>query len=186
MEALGRLAKAEDRERVLDDLARMKAKADRRGGVAKSIQPLVAETNQAVRIAAIRALGVWGDKEQVPLLIDAMDHEDGFTRRAAAIALKHFPDERAIPVLVKRMSDSSCTGESIAALIAIGPAVEKSVQPALNSKDAFAQAAAIKVVKGVGTADSVFALRKIAATKFYPADLADEAIKAINARSKKK
>jgi len=185
-EALARLTKPEERERALGDLSRMKPKADRRTEVAKSIQPLTADTNQSIRIEAIRALAVWGDKEHVPLLIEAMDHEDGLTRRAAAIALKQFPDERAIPVLVKRMSDSACTGESVAALIAIGPVVEKAVLPLLSSKDAFAQAAAVHVVKDVGTADSVPALRKIAATKLYPAGPAEEALKAIAARSKKK
>jgi hypothetical protein len=174
------------RANAAGDLSRMQPKEDRRAEVAAKLAGLVDDPHQGVRVDAVKALGVWGSREDVPTLLRALDHEDGLTRRAAAAALRRFRDERAVPALVRHLKDAQCTGESVAALVAVGPAVEKSVIPLLSSKDTFEVAAAIDVLKEVGTADCVPALQKIAAGKFYPAGKAAEAVQAINARLRRK
>jgi hypothetical protein len=84
------------------------------------------------------------------------------------------------------LGDLQCTGESAKALIDIGSAVERSVIPLLSSMDVTEQGAAIDVLKEVGTVDSVPALQKVVAGKSFWGNKAAEALKLINARSKKK
>jgi LSD1 subclass zinc finger protein len=186
--ALAGLDKPDDFSRAgaAADLGRMTPKADRRADVVKKLGELTADPQQSVRVEAIKALGVWGTGDDVPTLVRALDHEDGFTRRAAALAVRRFRDERAVPALVRRLGDTNCTGESTKALIDIGSPVEKSVIPLLSATEVTEQGAAIDVLKEVGTVDSVPALRKVVAGKTFWSDKAAEALKLINARSKKK
>jgi HEAT repeat protein len=186
--ALANLDQPDDfaRSGAAADLGRMTPKDDRRTEVVQKLTELAADPGPASRVEAVKALGVWGTKDDVPTLIRALDHEDGATRRAAALAVRRFRDERAIPVLVRRLADTQCTGESAKALIDIGSAVEKSVIPSLSSTDTTEQGAAIDVLKEVGTANSVPALQKVVASKSFWGNKAAEALKLINARSKKK
>ena len=67
------------------------------------------------------------------------------------------------------------------ALIAIGPPAEKAAQKLLAHRDRGIRTEACKILKAVGTADSVDALKKAAGDKFLkPA--ADDAVKAIEMR----
>ncbi|QJW97143.1 HEAT repeat domain-containing protein [Frigoriglobus tundricola] len=147
---------------------------------------MTTDPQQSVRVEAVKSLGVWGTRDDVPTLIRALDHEDGATRRTAALAVRRFRDDRAVPALVRRLGDPQCTGESAKALIDIGPAAERPVIPALASTDVTEQGAAIDVLKEIGTVDSVPALQKVVSGKSFWSTKAVEALKLIRARAKKK
>ena len=101
------------------------------------------------------------------------------------MALGRIHDERAIPALIKHMNDGGTTEETSAALISFGPSLEKQMISLINPKDPIVMEVAISVVKSIGTADSIPALRRIVQSKHFDAPLAAAAIREINMRRKK-
>jgi hypothetical protein len=186
-DALAKLHDPDSRVNAAAFLGRMKPKPNRSAEVAKKLAGLVNEPKADIRQEAIKALGVWGDKEYVPVFIQAAGDEDGLIRCAAVKALRPFRDERAIPVLVRLLFDPiPCRDEVASALIEVGPPAEKAVLALLSTTQGFDQGKVIDILKEIGTAESLPPLRKIAASDLFAAGKAKEAIQAINARAKKK
>jgi putative membrane-bound dehydrogenase-like protein len=74
-------------------------------GVAVPLRSLIEDQESAVSRAAISALAALKDRDSVPAILAAADREP--TRFEAGLALTQFGDPRAMPVLVRNLSDKN-------------------------------------------------------------------------------
>lgn len=154
---------------------------ERRGEVVKALEPLVNDSDHFTREWAIEALGVWGTKETVPILLKAMKQKE--SRGAAMKALGHLKDERAIEPIADRLEDFFDRGPAAEALKKMGPAAENAVLKQMNHTDNQVRLTACDILKTIGTAKSLPALRRaVAEGDFFLKPKAEETIKAIKAR----
>jgi predicted Zn finger-like uncharacterized protein len=129
--------------------------------VARALDPLVKSSDHRLREAAIQALVKWGTKDNVDTLVDALQKGNlglGGARAAAIQALGATKDDRAAPAVAARLGDFFDREHAAAALEAMGPGAEKSVLPYVGHNDAGVRVLACRVLKTVGTKDSLKAL----------------------------
>jgi HEAT repeat protein len=115
------------------------------------------------RAAAVRALGVWGTKEQVPRLVEFVSHNSQDMRWGACEALARLKDPRGAAPVAHRLQDPWDRGKAVEALSSYGPAAEEAVIPYLKSTDVrkhWIKQDACKVLKVIGTAKSIPALEE--------------------------
>ncbi len=153
----------------------------RRAQVAAALEPLMNDPHWVARDAAIEAMGVWGSGDNVPALLRAMNHRE--SRRAAMKALGRLKDERAAEPLASRLEDFADQHTAAEALMAMGPVAEKAVRQRLNHHDQFVRSEVCRVLKVIGTRDSLPALRAVVAENdFFVSGEASAAVRAITAR----
>ncbi|MEM0983561.1 MAG: HEAT repeat domain-containing protein [Planctomycetota bacterium] len=63
------------------------------------------DTDDGVRQAGVRALGLHGELSDAPVLIERLDDESRLVRLAAARALQRIHDPEAVPVLIERTDE---------------------------------------------------------------------------------
>jgi hypothetical protein len=147
----------------------------RRDEVARALEAALTEPDQHTREQMIDALGVWGTKETVPLLLQAMNQKEG---RAAAIrALGNLKDERAIDPIAELLAKNEELGEVGDALKKLGPAAEKAVLKQLNHEVLLVRWKVCEILQAIGTKTSLPELEKVAKDLGGPADQAITAIK---------
>jgi predicted Zn finger-like uncharacterized protein len=130
---------------------------------------------------AIEAIGVWGDKDSVAVLLKAM--QDKETRGAAMRALGRLKDERAAGPIAERLAEFFDRHEAAEALKRMGPIAEKAVLNCLNHPDKQVRMEACSILGAIGTRQSLPALEKAAKSKDFLVSVhAKRAIEAINAR----
>lgn len=160
----------------------------RRAEVIKALEPLINDKDVFTRQWAIEALGVWGNKDAVPILLKAMQDND--TRRDAMKALGRLKDERAVEPIAGRLEELSESHDATEALKAMGPIAEKAVLARLNHHDLFVRQAVCDILGAIGTKQSIPPLEKVVAAgkdpfageNFIVAKFAEKAIQAIKAR----
>jgi predicted Zn finger-like uncharacterized protein len=156
--------------------------AARRAEVARALEPLLNDPDQFARATVIEALGIWGTKESVPLLIKAMSPKE--TRNDAMKALGRLKDERAIEPIAGRLEDPFDRGAAADALKAFGRAAEKAVLERLSHLDGGVRQEACRILEVIGTRESIPALKRVIEVGDAQAKgWAEQAIKAITARS---
>jgi predicted Zn finger-like uncharacterized protein len=156
-----------------------------RGEVAKALEALLNDPDVFARQAGVKALEVWGGKDNVPALLKLVGHTDPFTRWAVIDALGKFKDARAAEPVAERLVDFGDRGHAAQTLRAIGPAAEKAVGKHLTSGDLFLRRDACLILKDIGTKESVPVL-EVASKDSNPfvSGAAQEALKAIAERKK--
>jgi HEAT repeat protein len=135
---------------------------------------------------AIDALGIWGGKETVPLLLSLLNESNPAAvvwRKAAMHALGSIKDERALEPLLGRLEDFSDRGDAANVLKKWGPAAEKAVLARLNHKDRTVRTTVCQILEVIGTQTSIPALEVLAMDEnLYWRKTAENTIKAIRAR----
>jgi predicted Zn finger-like uncharacterized protein len=134
---------------------------ERRGEVIQALGPLVNDSDFFTRKFAIEALGVWGNKDAVPILLKAM--QDKQTRGDVMKALGHLKDERAAEPLAARLEDFFDQHFAEEALKEMGTIAEKAVLARLNHHDLQVRMAVCRVLAAIGTNQSIPALEKAVA-----------------------
>jgi len=142
------------RQGAMDQLLRSDPKL-RTAAVLKAMEALLAEADGGVRNNAIRVLGIWGNKESVPALLAAIDHENVETRRAALEALGKCRDPRAVDAVARHLANAPERGSASKALQFMGPMAERAVIPYLGVKDWGLAAEACQILRIIGAKDSV-------------------------------
>jgi HEAT repeat protein len=104
------------------------------------------------------ALGKWGGAEAVPTLMKLLDHANNRVHGPAMLALARTKDPKALKTLAARL-DTSERRSAADALIEAGPAAEKPVLPLLKDVEPQTRAEACRVLKTVGTAACIPALK---------------------------
>jgi predicted Zn finger-like uncharacterized protein len=154
---------------------------EHREEVRKALEAHINDPDIFLRGDIIEALGVWGNKESVPLLLKALNDEHA--RSAAIQALGRLKDERAVEPLAERLENFFSRHDAEEALKAMGPMAEKAVIPRLRHHDDGVRGSACEVLRAIGTKESLPALQVVVDEKnFFISPKAEEAIRAIKAR----
>lgn len=158
--------KANDKQRNRggsERLSKMKPDDKYREQVIKALEAKVKETEFWVHEPVMIALGAWATKDNVPLLIKALDHDSAKMRHIAMDSLAKLKDDRAIePIAARFVKDRR---EASAALQEFGPAAEKEVVKLLADKDRGVKIDACKVLKNIGGKNSLAALTVLSRDK---------------------
>ncbi len=132
---------------------------DRKSEVARALLPLL-EVNDVFTVSVtMKTLSALKAPEAVPALIAKLDDEQH--RREAMQALGRLGDPGAAEAIASRLKVGWPAATE--ALIALGPAAESAVIPALRDPDAFARRQACEVLSKIGTAETVKAMRALPA-----------------------
>jgi hypothetical protein len=161
---------------------------ERRAEVVKALEPLLNDTDFFTRRDVIGALGVWGTRDTVPLLLKVMREKE--TRGEAMKALGRLKDERAAEPIAERLEELSDSHRAAEALKSMGPVAEKAVLARLNHHDLQVRITVCEILGAIGTKQSIAPLEKVIAAgkdisdgiAFIVAHRAKEALKAIKAR----
>ena len=133
----------------------------RRAEVVKALAPLLNDSDVFTRQFAIEALGVWGDKDTVPLLINAMQGRE--TRHQAMNALARIKDERAAEAIAARLEEFGDLLLAAQALKKMGPIAEKAVLARLNHGETQVRLMVCEILTVIGTKQSIAPLEKVIA-----------------------
>ena len=109
----------------------------------------------------VKALGVWGTPESVPALVGVLRHEDIATRREAIAALGKIQGKQAAEAVAERLADFFDRSTARAALEAMGPVGEPAVLQQLQHPDESVRTEACRILKLIGTKDSMATNRAI-------------------------
>ncbi|HVK07974.1 MAG TPA: protein kinase [Gemmataceae bacterium] len=177
---------------AIERLAGMKPN-DRRADVAARLVELADDPSPHIRRPAVKALGVWGSKNEVPALIRATVHSDTFTRREALKVIGRFRDPRTLEPVMACFRDNSTRGDAGDALRDLGAMAEPELVEILNGPEdvstVFLKGDVISVLTDIGTDASVPALRRVIATRDIHhkrlIEPAQKALAAIEARAKR-
>jgi predicted Zn finger-like uncharacterized protein len=161
---------------------------ERRAEVVKALEPLLNDADFFTRRDVIAALGVWGTKDTVPILLKAMREKE--TRGEAMKALGRLKDERAAEPLAERLEELFDRHDAEEALKSMGPIAEKAVLARLNHHDFQLRITVCEVLAAIGTKQSIAPLEKVidagkdigSGEAFIVGHRAKEALKAVKAR----
>jgi HEAT repeat protein len=161
---------------------------ERRAEVVKALEPLLNDDDFFTRRDVIEALGVWGNKDTVPILLKAMREKD--TRGEAMKALGRLKDERAAEPLAERLEEFFDRHEAAQALKSMGSIAEKVVIARLNHHELHVRITVCEILGAIGTKQSIPPLEKVIAAgkdigageNFIVAHTAEQALQAIKAR----
>jgi predicted Zn finger-like uncharacterized protein len=159
-----------------------------RAAVASGLGQLLKDQDHGTQAAAVKALVVWGTKENVPGLLTFV--EDGafnphanFMRGTAMEALGAIKDERAVIPVARRLINFLDRQAASKALKLMGPIAEPAVMTFLGSRDGGQRNEACRILAEIGTARSLPALQVLARGRDRRlALLAAQTIQAIQAR----
>jgi hypothetical protein len=156
-----------------------------RAVVAQKLAQELPKSTPGNRTPLLRALGVWGTPNEVPALMQMLSDKDVNTKNETMQALGKLRDGRAAALLVQCLYELSTQYHAEQALRAIGPPAEKEVLTLLNQNDIKLKVIAVRLLKDIGTQQSLPALQAATRGPIEIQDGAMQAIKAIAARTKK-
>ena len=136
---------------------------DRRGEVVGKLIALTEDESPFIRWPAIKALGTWGGKDEVPFFIQLTLHKDPSTRREALKVIGRFKDPRTLEPIIQCFRDGSTRKEAGDALREFGVKAEPNVRALLDEDNVFLKRDAILLLKDIGTEASVPAIQAAAA-----------------------
>jgi S1-C subfamily serine protease len=162
--------------------------AEPRKEVVEALAPLLTTPDLFTRLAALKAHVAWAGKDGVSTYYNLLKTDNNFVARAILIeALGKLDGSRAAEAIAARLPELTDRGAAVKTLKAIGTAAEKAVVEYLGHRDWGVRLETCHILKEIGTAASVEALKKAAdgldagqAPKVSAA--ADEAVAAIAAR----
>ncbi|HEY7313963.1 MAG TPA: HEAT repeat domain-containing protein [Gemmataceae bacterium] len=137
------------------------------------------------RAPLIRALGVWGTAKEVPVLIHFLDDAEINTRHEVLQALGKLRDERAVQPALRCLAIFETTWHAEQALKAMGSVAEKGVLEVLRQPNKDLWAPAIRILKEIGTEQSIPALEEASQGDFDFRGMAAGALETIRKRVKK-
>lgn len=164
---LGELKKAgsaSQKSVAVNTLARMQPLDARRAKVTQAVEPLMRDSTAMLRDAAIRAMGTWGTKDNVPALLQMLDQLDSSIRRTTFEALGKIPDKRSAQAVAKLLPNEGDRGDASRSLKAMGTVAEADVIAVLKHRDKMVRAEACQILAEIGGKKSIAALRKLLTT----------------------
>ncbi len=135
------------------------------------------------KCALANALCVWATAKEVPVLIALLGDKDINTRNEVLKGIGKLRDERSVASVARCLLDLATSYHAERALKEMGPLAEIEVLGVLNQKGGPGRQAAIRVLRDIGTQQSIPALQA-ASQDFVLQGAARGAMDAINARTK--
>jgi hypothetical protein len=172
-------------QRAAERLLQMEPTVER-PKVARALEKQTANSWIFTRKAAIAALGVWGTKESVDVLLKLLHDHDHFSRVAAMEALTKLKDERATKPLAKLLLELGMRREATKALKQFGAMAEAAVLEVLDQPDWPVRKEICQLIQEIGTRASLPKLRQCATgdPNRFVREAATRAFRAIEARTK--
>lgn len=142
------------------------------------------ESDSSLRYAAIKIIGDYGTKDQVPTLLQWLKSDDSFSRNAAVRGLGRLKEKSAAEPLAAMLATGGSDGyQAVEALTKLGPDAEDAVLPLLQEKHVETRRQVCNVLKQIGTKKSLEPLRELMLNKDRQVnEAAAEAVRAIAAR----
>jgi hypothetical protein len=156
-----------------------------RPAVAKKLAALAKSPDDTTQKLAVRPLGRWATREEMPVLIGFLEHKDVNVRNETLQFVGKHRDARAVTAVVRCYREFSTRYHGEQALKDLGPVAEKEVLLLTMDSDFGIKTGAFRVIKEIGTELSKPAMEAAAKGDITTQDLAQQALKAINERSKK-
>jgi predicted Zn finger-like uncharacterized protein len=128
---------------------------ERRPQVAEALNPLLTDARPDVRVAALKALAVWGTPKEVPGIVRAVDDDAGEVRQLAIQTLVQLKDPRGADAIAGRLSNFFDRDQAAKALQEMGPAAEKAVVKYYHHKDSEARERARRLLQEYNTKPTV-------------------------------
>jgi HEAT repeat protein len=150
-------------------LAAMEPVEARREEVAGLLDPLLTDANPSIQRAAIRAVGVWGTKRNVPTLLELVKGQDMGVRWAVMDALGMLKAPEAVDLLAQRVPDMQDGMHAARALQRMGPMAEDAVIQLLGHQEFLVRMKACNILEQIGGPKSVEALEKLMQVETHPA-----------------
>ncbi len=134
--------------------------------ISEALVRLSRTDNGSRKDSVFAALEWWGDTNSVPVLIEGLnDTENYFVPQRARAAVVRLRAKEAVPVLIAQVKGKRSLRRYAAnALAEMGSMVEESVLPLLSDEDEEVHRAAIEILGGAGTSESLAHLKKMAQT----------------------
>jgi len=153
----------------------------RRDAVTKALVTLLNDRDGGVRNAVIQALGVWGDKDAAAALTNRLNDDRYGSRGELFEALGRIePDQATAKAMAEWLNKDA--GQASRVLRAMGPVAEPALLEFVTSAaDAHSREEACRVLKDIGTSQSVPVLKTLSALKDNEefARLAEGAVRSI-------
>lgn len=142
-----------------------------------------AEPDSMLRYAALKVIGDYGTKAQLPLLLKWLKSDDFSCRNAAVRGLGRLKEKSAAEAMADLLASGSDTYQVAEALTKIGPDAEDAVLPLLKEKNIETRRQACRILKQIGTKKSIEPLRDLMlSTDRSLGESAGEAVRGIMAR----
>jgi hypothetical protein len=155
---------------------------DQRAEVVKALEPLLQDKEWGTRLAALKAYGLWAGKDGVPHLLPLTKDDNGLIIWALFDFLKEFKDERSIDAVAEALVPFDRRGRAADVLRGIGPKAEKAALKYLTHSDWGVRLEVCRLLRDIGTKQSVPALETAVKEGGLVGPAATEALKAIAAR----
>jgi HEAT repeat protein len=156
---------------------------EHRAAVAAKLAEQVQQADGFARTPLVKALGVWATANEVPALIALLSDKDINTRNEILKVIGKLKDERAAAPVARCLQNLATESNAERALKEMGPVAEKEVLALLTQPGGGGRQAAIRVLRDIGTQQSVPTLQA-ASQDFFLQGQAREALAAIAARTK--
>jgi HEAT repeat protein len=153
--------------------------------VRKALEGILADGDEPVALAGLKALGVWMTPDSVPALLRLVDApattaRANTLRRGAMDLLGQLKDERAVPALARRLVYQDDRESAAKALTAVGPPVEKELLAKyVTHPDRAVREAAGRVLDAVGSGARYRVLQALADVQGADEQRRREALRAL-------
>ena len=137
-------------------LATVRPSDERRRDVIKALEAVADDPEKAVRAPVVKAIGTWGGKDQLPMILKALKDENPQVVNNAADAAARLKDERAIEPMIEALGNPG--GEVAQALRSFGPAVEKPLINAMKHPKALVRQNAASLLGDMDSAAAATAM----------------------------
>jgi hypothetical protein len=136
---------------ALDRLKRSPPDPARRGEVASAIEPVLKVDDGFQQIAAIEALGLWGDKQNTPAILPVLRSDNVFVVSAALRAIATLKDPTAAEEVAGFLAIEQYRREAGQTLIELGQPAESAVVKYVNHPNPATRQRALEVLAVIGT-----------------------------------
>lgn len=136
----------------------------RQDEVARALLPLLGDSNNQVRLAAVKALATWATRDQAPALLDVLNDDElsaGERRQIAIQTLGRLKDDRAIDPLAQRLTHFFDREHAAKALQDMGPVAEGAVVKFYHHPDNATRESARRILKSYQTKEDVILIQSI-------------------------
>jgi HEAT repeat protein len=187
-ELLADLATSDDlgkRLAILTSLEKMTPIDERRVAVTNAVEPIMRDSNSALRDRAIRIMGHWGTKDTVKVLVKMLDQLDSGIRHAVIDALGILGDATAAKAIADLVPDQNVRMFAVAALKKLGQTAEPPAIALLKHSDKQVRYEACNILAEVGGPKAVAALKRLLQNEKdnWPRTAAQIALKKLDKKS---
>ncbi|HWB08768.1 MAG TPA: trypsin-like peptidase domain-containing protein [Pirellulales bacterium] len=170
---------------ILTSLEKMKPIDERRAAVTKAVEPIMRDSNPAVRDRAIHVMGHWGTKDTVKVLVKMLDQLDFGIRHTVIDALAMIDDAMAAKAIANLVPEQNVRMFASAALKKMGRVAEAPTIALLKHSDKQVRHEACNILGEVAGPKGIAALKRLLQDEkdSLPRSAAQQALRKLDKKS---